>query len=183
MTYFDVIYDQAADNYGLITAAQARSFGVPNINLVKMARRGSLRRVGHGIYRLARHVPTPFDKYAEAVTLLGEGSYIYAQSVLAMFDLALVNPKTIIVATQTRIRKKLPPYITAVPALAGTEVTQYEGIPSQSVADAIRTCQAIVMTERLLPAIEEARARGLITDGEAKALRREMKLGRKTTKQ
>jgi len=183
MTYFDAIYDQAADNYGLITSAEARVLGVPNIDLVKMARRGKLNRVGHGVYRLARYSPTVFNKYAEAVALVGRGAYVYGESVLAMHDLALVNPMMITIATPARLRKKLPPYIAAVPADSRTEVTQYECVPSQSVADAIRTCRPIVMSERLLPAIEEARRQGLVSESEAKALKRELRNGRRNAKQ
>ena len=178
MTHYDMIYDQAADNYGFITSAEARVLGVPNISLVKMASRGKLNKVGHGVYRLTRYFPTAFDKYAEAIARVGHGAYIYGESVLAMHDLALVNPRTITVATPARIRKKLPPYITIVPATDKTEITQYECVPSQSVADAIRTCRPVVMNERLLPAIEEARRRGLVTEREAKALTKELKNGR-----
>jgi predicted transcriptional regulator of viral defense system len=140
-----------------------------------MARRGKFNRVGHGVYRLAQYFPTEFDKYAEAVTLVGDGAYIYGESVLAMFDLALVNPSKITVATPARIRKTLPPYIVIVSDSADAEVTVYEGIPSQSVADAIRICRKSVMPERLLPAIEDVRRQGLISEEEAKRLKREIK--------
>ncbi|MGV8083717.1 MAG: type IV toxin-antitoxin system AbiEi family antitoxin domain-containing protein [Coriobacteriia bacterium] len=183
MTYYDRVYERAVDNYGLITTAEARTLGVPSIDLVKMARRGKLYRVGHGVYRLTRYVPTEFDKYAEAVTLVGEGSYVYGESVLAMFDLAFVNPRRITVATPARVRKALPTYIEVVSAKADTEVTQYEGVPSQSVADAFRTSRRTVMTERLLPAVEDARRQGLVSEREAKELKKEIKGGRKNAKQ
>ena len=61
MTKFDDIYEVAADNHGLVTSSEARAIGVSNNELVQYARRGSLVRVGQGVYRLARHVPTEAD--------------------------------------------------------------------------------------------------------------------------
>lgn len=181
MTYYDRIYEQAVDNNGLITATEARALGVPNADLVKIARRGKLIRAGHGVYRLTHYVPTELDRYAEAAALVGSDAYIYGESVLAMFDLALVNPRKVKIATPARLRKKLPSYIAVVPAKAGTEVTRYSGVPSQSVADAFRTSQTTVMTERLLPAIEDARIQGLVSEKEAKELTKEIKGARKNT--
>jgi len=181
MAYYDDIYEDAVDNNGLITTARARALGVPKDDLIKMARRGKLIRVGYGVYRLTHYVPTELDRYAEAAALVGKDAYIYGESVLAMFDLALVNPRKVKIATPARVRKKLPPYVAVVPAKAGTEVTRYDGVPSQSVADAFRTCRTTVMTERLLPAIEDARIQGLVSENEAKELTKEIKGARKNT--
>jgi len=182
MTYYDEIYDEAVDSNGLITTARARTMGISKDDLTKMARRGKLYHVGHGVYRLTHYVPTVLDKYAEAVAIVGDGAFIYGESVLAMFDLALVNPRKVTIATPARVRKKLPPYIKIVPAKGDIEVMQYEGVPSQSVADAFRTCKTTVMTERLLPAVEDARLKGLVTESEVKALMREINSARKKTK-
>jgi hypothetical protein len=100
-----------------------------------------------------------------------------------MFNLALVNPTEITVATSARVRKNLPDYIRVIAANPNTEVTRYEGIPAQTVADAIRDCRGIVMTERLLPAVEDARLQGLVSEQEAKKLRKEIKSAHKETKQ
>ncbi|MDR1014351.1 MAG: type IV toxin-antitoxin system AbiEi family antitoxin domain-containing protein [Coriobacteriales bacterium] len=183
MTYFDDIYDQAADNYGFITTAEARALGVPGIEVVKMAQRGKLDRVGYGVYRLNRYYPTEFDAYAQAVALVGDGAYIYGESVLAMLNLALVNPSKITVATPARVRKTLPAHIKVVAAKPETKVTRYECIPSQTVADAIRTCKKTIMAERLLPAIENARLRGLVGEREATELKKEIRNAHKATKQ
>ena len=180
MTYYNDIYEYAADNFGLITSAQAKNMGIPSIELVKLAHRGRLTRIGQGVYRIHHYIPTEFDGFAAAVALVGDGAYVYGISVLAMFNLALVNPRKTTIATPVKVRRKLLPYIEVVPARSDTEVTQYEGIPSQSVADAFRTCRRSVMTERLLPAIEDARLQGLVTEKEAKELTEEIESGRKS---
>ena len=174
MKNYDAIYEYAADNYGLITSSEAKTLGIPNAELVKLAHRGRLRRLGHGVYRLTHYIPTAYDKYAEAVALVGNGAIIYGESVLAMHNLALVNPAAIQVAVLGRIRKNLPEYIKIVyPEKAYDEVT-YEGIPSQSVFEAILVCKNIVISERLIEATGEAKRQGLISETEARSARDEL---------
>jgi predicted transcriptional regulator of viral defense system len=175
MSYYDDIYEYAADNYGLITSADAKDIGVPNVELVKLAGRGRLTRLGHGVYRIEHYVPTPLDKYAEAVVQVGHGAYIFGESVLAMHGLALVNPSVIYTATANTPRKKLPLYVVNVLRHDGDDIVNYEGIPSQSVRTAILASTASVMAERLKEATTEAKKQGLISEAEAKMIMKEIK--------
>jgi predicted transcriptional regulator of viral defense system len=173
MTHFDEIYEIAADNYGLVTTCEAQRIGVTTVELRRYVKDGRLKRIGQGVYKLTRYVPTPYDQYAVAITLVGMGSYLYGESVLAMHDLALVNPTKISVATAKRVRKELPQWIQVVTAKGENDITCYEGIPSQSVADAIRVSRKYVMKERLTEAIRVAVSEGLIDDKTAESLRTE----------
>lgn len=177
MTNYEHIYEVAADNYGLITSAQAKDMGIPNIELVKLAQRGRLERLGHGVYRIRHYTPTLLDQYAEAVTLVGQEAFIFGESVLAMLELALVNPAVITVATPNIVRKKLPSHIEAIRTQGDNEVVLHEGIPIQSVAGAIKICRSSVMAERLLGAIEDAQMQGFITAKEMEQLKKEIKNG------
>jgi len=183
MSFYDDIYEYAADNYGLITSAKAREIGIPNVALVKLAHREKLRRIGHGVYRVKHYIPTPLDKYAEAVTLAGKGAYIFGESVLAMHGLALVNPPVINVATTARVRKKFPRGIALIARKEEDPIVFYEGIPSQRVFEAIITCRTSVMSERLEDAINEAYRQSLINEKEATFARKEIRNGREDTKQ
>ena len=174
MKNYDAIYEYAADNYGLITSSEAKTLGIPNVELVKLAHRGRLRRLGHGVYRLTHYIPTTFDKYAEAVAVVGNGAMIYGESVLAMHNLALVNPATIQVSVTSRIRKNLPEYIKIIHTEKVCEEVEYEGIPSQSVFDAILACKNTVMSERLIEAVDEAKRQGLISEAETKTAKDEL---------
>lgn len=173
MAHFDDIYDIAADNYGLVTTAQAESAGATRSELARWTKLGKLDRRGRGVYRIIQWVPTEFDRFAEAVALVGDGAYLAGDAVLAMHGLALVNPSKITVATPNRVRKALPGWINLIPSEATAEKS-YEGIPSESVADALMECKGHVMPERLLDAAREAKERGLIKDGEYRELRREL---------
>ena len=174
MKQYDIIYEHAADNYGLITSSEAKTLGIPNVELAKLAFRGRLQRLGHGVYKIKHYIPTSYDKYATALSFVGNGAAIYGESVLAMHGLALVNPNRIYVAVQSRIRKKLPPYIQIVHPKCALAITEYEGIPSQSVYDAIMACRHTIMTDRLLEAVNEAERQGLITYEEARTARSEL---------
>lgn len=173
MTYYDDIYEVAVDNYGLITSAEAKELGVSDQVMSMLAKRGRLEKRGHGVYKLTRYVPTPYDAYAEAVALVGPRAYLYGESVIAMLELAPTNPSRVFVATPKRTRKKLPGYIMLVKA--DDEVAHYEGIPSQSVHDAIRACRRTMMPERLGSAVREAERQGYITDEQARELFKELR--------
>jgi len=178
MTYYADIYERAADNYGLITSADAKEMGIPVVELGKLYKRGRLNRVGHGVYRIFHYTPTALDGYADAVALVGQGAYLFGESVLAMHNLAPTNPATIKVATPNIVRKKLPQYIVTITRKNDEQVTLYEGIPSQSVANAIRANRKTMMSDRLLGAIQEARKQGLISKKEAADLSKEIHSGR-----
>ncbi|WP_165248118.1 type IV toxin-antitoxin system AbiEi family antitoxin domain-containing protein [Adlercreutzia sp. ZJ141] len=173
MTHFDDIYEIAADNYGLVTTAQAEEVGATRSELARWARLGKLDRRGRGLYRILQWVPTEYDRYAEAVALVGEEAFLVGDAVLSMHGLALVNPAKITVATPNRTRKALPEWVSVVPA-KDAEQTIYEGIPSQSVYDALVACKGRVMPERLLDAARDAKERGLVRDDEYRRLRKEL---------
>ena len=181
MSYYDDIYEYAADNYGLITSAIANELGIPRLELVKLERRGRLQRIGQGVYRVKHYIPTGLDKYAEAVAIVGKGAYIYGESVLAMCGLALVNPAIITVATTARVRKKLATGIKIVARKDGDQIKHFEGIPAQSMFEAVLACKGIVMSERLEEAVNEAYRLGYIDKEEAIFARKELKHGSQDT--
>ena len=175
MARFDDIYEIAADNYGLVSYSEMQEIGATDMDLHRFLKGGRLERLGRGVYQLTKYIPTPYDQYALAVALVGEGSYIHGESVLAMHNLALVNPLKMSVATSKRVRKKLPKWISVVAADKEETPTNYEGIPSQSVADALRYCRRSVMKERLVAAIHDAIREGLINKASEEALMKEIK--------
>lgn len=54
MSAYNTLYDEAAENYGLITTEMAERNGVSGMSLVMLERRGRLQRVGRGVYRQER---------------------------------------------------------------------------------------------------------------------------------
>ncbi len=174
MSTYDKIYEIAADQYGLITTDEAKDLGIPNIELTKLAHRGKLKRLGYGIYRISRYIPTALDIYAEAVKMVGTDACLYGESVLALHNLIPTNPSRIYVASPLRIRKRLPGHISVIKKSISNDRVFYEGIASQNVVNAIRSCAGTIMNERLSDAVQEARKIGIITVSESNILVKEL---------
>lgn len=136
------------------------------VELPKLAARDGLENVAYGLYRVSDVPPTRFDQFAEALLRAGEGAYLHGESVLALFGLADVNPRLIKVAVGRRTRSKIPAFVELTQVKGGLRTTYYEGLESQSVADALLACRGRVETERLLVAAKQARTEGLLTTTE-----------------
>ena len=175
MTGFDIIQDIAAENFGLVSTQEARCHGVSVKALNALVRRGRLEHRGYGVYRLVRQTPSEADRYAEAISLVGRDAILYGESVLALNNLALVEPGVVFVQPLRRCRKRLPPWIHLVRPSRGKPVCAiYGGIPCQPVACAIRACIDRVMPDRLSTAVLEARRNGFLTTREASSIRKEI---------
>ena len=170
MSKYEDIYEAAADNYGIVTRDEAAAIGVSDKELSRLASDGRLTRIGHGVYRVKHHVPGSFDPYAESVAVVGSDAYLYGESVLAMFGLCPTNPVKMFIATPKRVRRKLPEGTKVVQRKDAADVTRYEGIPSQEVGAAIRSCIGKIMPERLHKAVQEALRQGLLAEDEAEKL-------------
>ena len=55
MTTYQKIFDEAIENYGLITTSMARKMGIAPGALVDLAYRGRLTRLGQGVYQLVQY--------------------------------------------------------------------------------------------------------------------------------
>ena len=175
MTNYEKIYEIAADNYGLITSAQAKDSGISDKEMCVIAKRGRMDRLGHGVYKICDYIPVKNDPYAEAVALVGVGSYLYGESVLGMLDLMPFNPNYIYVATPKRVRKKLPENLKLIRVQQNYDSTAYEGIPSQKISDAIVSCKKSVSLDRLIQATKHAKTQGYLKAPESRRLLKDLK--------
>lgn len=175
-TYRQRAWELAIGQYGYVTTADAHELGIPVIELGKLSARGQIRHVAYGLYRFDDLPPTRYDTFFEAVARVGRDAHLTGDAVLALHNLALVNPRQIRVGVARRVRAELPGWIEVVrEEVAPEDLTRYELIPSTTVAHAIRACQGTVMSDRLLTAIGDARREGLITADEDRDLRDELR--------
>lgn len=172
MKHWDQLREIANDNYGLITFDEARTFCVAEVELTRWTKKGWLEKRGWGVYRLADYAVDEKARFAEAVALCG-GGHVYGDGVLALHNLALVNPGKIKVAITRKLRRRLPEWVEPVRVMEIRQ-TAYYGIPSQTLADAIRVSSKIVPHDRLVSAIGEAEREGLIFGEELKKIREEI---------
>lgn len=163
MSYYDRILDFAMDNHYLVSTDDARELGVPPAELPKLAARGRLENLSRGLYRVSRYVPSDSDAYAVAVARAGGDAYLYGESVLALLGLAPTNLSRIFVASPRRVRRRMPETVRVVFAPGASASGSYDGIPSQTVAEALRSCQGSMMPDRLAAAARRARDLGYLT--------------------
>ena len=174
MKQYEEIYDAAIDNYGIITVEAAGRLGVHRKELLYWTKIGRLEHCGRGVYRLCHYVPTDYDCYAEALAFVGGDAVVYGESVLALLNLALVNPSRIAVATARRVRRTLPSWIQLVKKPSGMDEDNYNGIACKSLASAIRACRGGVMKDRLLDAVRQSKKEGYLSDQESLQLEKEI---------
>lgn len=175
LKYREVVREIAYDNYGFVTTKAAADAGVPAVELPKLAARSGLTNIAYGLYRVSDIPSTHIDQYAEALLRVGDDSYLHGESVLALFNLAEVNPRQIRVASPRRIRAKLPTYIKHTRVTDDTPTTFYEGLHSQPVAEALLECRGRIETDRLVDAARQARKDGLLTATDAKRVLKGLK--------
>lgn len=173
VNYRRTVRDIALDQYGYVTTTDAANAGVPAVELRKLASRGALINIAYGLYRLADARPTEYDQFAEALLRVGDGAYLRGDAVLALHHLALVNPRHIRVGVPRRVRAVLPDFIELrEEQRPESELTDYEGLRSTTVAAALVDCRNLVMSERLVDAARQAKAEGLLTGREYARVRR-----------
>ncbi len=95
MTLMDRLIGVAAEQRGFVTAADAEAVGVNPVELRKMAARGRLERVAHGVYRLATFPHRHNDELMVAVLWTGKRGVIGGQTALGLYALCDVNPRRI----------------------------------------------------------------------------------------
>lgn len=174
-TYRRRLRERALDQYGYVTTRDAKELGVPPVELRKLHQRGGLEHIAHGLYRFEDVPRTDNDQFMEAVLRVGHDAYLVGDAVLALHDLAMVNPRRIRVATPGRERRRLPEYLElerrAVPP---AERTRYAGIPATTVGRALLDCRGTIMDERLAEAAREAARAGLLRRAEAERVLEEI---------
>lgn len=141
---------------------------IPAVRLDSSWLTGSASPQPNVLARLAiacTHEPTAYDPFAEALLRAGEGAYLHGESVLALFGLADVNPRTIKVAVHRLARAKLPPFVKLTQAKDDVRTMSYEGLAAQPVPDAILECRGWIERERLLEAAKQARGLGAVEHG------------------
>ena len=168
MTSFEKIWDFAEDHYGIITMAQALALGVDKRALPAMAQRGTLIKIGHGVYVAKHHIPRENDVYAHSVAIAGETAYLRGSSVVALLRLAPTSPTVIYLGATGRVRRRLPPNI-HIEDMRPCACVYYEGIKSQPVREALLTALrgGEMESHRIAAAAHNALDRGLLTEAEA----------------
>lgn len=173
---YKTLIERAADQFGLVTPADAAELGVDPTRLVDMAKRGVVERVGHGVYRFNEIPRTGLESYMQATLWPHRTRGVLShETALDIYGLSDANPaKVHITVPRThRITRKPPEqYTIHHEDLDPQDVTLFEGIPIVTPERAIRQAHAGRLRPSLIEqAIDDARRTGRLRKRDADRLR------------
>lgn len=165
MTYQRQLRRIAGYQHGIITTIDADEADVPPVVLRKLAQRGVLRKIGHGVYRFIDFPTTTGSSEAEAVAIVGEDSYLEGESVLSLLELGHANPVRVEVATLRQVRRSLPRWlkVTRRTTLHEDQLTTYHGVPSVTLSTALQQVRNRTPEYRWKEAVDQATKRDLLS--------------------
>lgn len=144
LTYLERLREIALDQHGFVTAAQAVDDGIPKTELPKLAARGRVERITHGMYRIPQVPATPYDNLALAVLWTGaQEACLSHETALAAWDVSDVNPERIhlTIARGRRLRRSGGErYVIHRRDLNPDQRTWREGIPITDLPTTIEDC-------------------------------------------
>ena len=177
----DELVALSEEHNGLLTSKEARSAGIQDSVLVRLAQRGRLERMSRGVYRIAHFPADRFAQYREAVLWAKasngpEHVALSHDTALLLYGISDANPArvSLTVPPSARLRRVWPQWIAIHRAnLTPEEIVEHEGMPvttvERSVMDVLSSTRR---TDLARQAVADAVRDGLIGKTEANRLRR-----------
>ncbi|MCZ7527300.1 MAG: type IV toxin-antitoxin system AbiEi family antitoxin domain-containing protein [Acidimicrobiia bacterium] len=106
MALIDLLLEVAGEQRGFVTPADAEAVGVNPVELRKMAARGRLEHIAHGVYRFPTFPRRPNDELMAAVAWTGKRGVVAGRSALALHELCDVNPRRVELAVPPGYRPR-----------------------------------------------------------------------------
>lgn len=167
---FKKLAEIAALNLGVVTLEQARNAGVPSVEVHKLAKRGSLERVGTGVYRAGFFPRNEFSDAHESVLAVNADAWLAGESVLSLLNIGNFNPRKRLVKTTKRFQRK-PPSATLVKVVnSPQETTVYGGVRCEPVFLALQSVGAYTPINEFESSVDRALALDYLTEREAAVL-------------
>lgn len=170
MKHFEIVYQAAVKEHGVITWSKAASLGVSSSELNRFCADGRLERRGRGVYRITHYAPTPLTRYTETLALVGKDAHLYGSAVLSLNRLVDIESNAVSVASNARVRKRLPEWVHLKKSKREDVCIEYDGIPCQPVADAIIACASELPITVLQNATEVAHQRRLVSGSQRRSI-------------
>lgn len=179
-THIDRLREIALDQHGFVTAAQALDAGVSAQSLAMLARRGRVERAAHGVYRVPQVPATEFDAYQLALLWTGrDEASLGFETALFAWGVCDVNPGVVHLCVPAACRLRRAggeAYTVHSVDVPEADVGWWEGMRCVRLAPAIAQCLAWGTPSYLLrQAVENGRARGLLTEAETKVMLERMR--------
>ena len=178
MNHFEIVQSEAMGHHGIFTFQQAKKLGIVSPELARWSKAGRILKVGHGVYRLASYpAEGVVTDMASLLAAVGDGSYLYGESVLGFLELCPTRSYVAFVATPNRVRKKLGDGVVIVAGEREYRPLYENGIPCQRVVDAVLASIGTVEQTRLFDAIAAAEQKGYLEETEARGLKARIESG------
>jgi predicted transcriptional regulator of viral defense system len=168
------LFELATEQYGYVTADDARELDINPKRLAVLASRGDLEHIAHGLYRFPVIPTTLRDQWMEATLWARRRGILSHETALELWELSDVSPSKVHVTVPRalKLRRAAPPaYFVHVRDLGAEDTTRHEGIPvvtpRRAILDAIETHVSPHLVEQ---AIWTARERGLLSREELQKL-------------
>lgn len=171
MTYRQIIEELASKYHGIITTEQARSAGVPSVEVRKIAARGYLGRIGHGAYRVMLVPDTPLTPYAAALAIAGASSHLGPEATLAVRGLVAAAEVIEVCVPRWPSRATVPGVSVTRDIRCEGELTVFAGLTLLTLVAALSDRKPNTGEERVGVVLDEARFTGRITDDEWQQVR------------
>ena len=163
---FPLLLERALDQHGLLTPEDAQAIGANDAALRLMVHRGTLERVGFGIYRVPQLAGDQLAQYQDALLRVRNDAALTHETALDLHGLCDINPALVHVTVPpgTRLRRRLPDWLAVHRGrLEAHDVTWHEGLRIATPARAILDGIAAHIGERFIDqAVETGRDRGLL---------------------
>ena len=163
---FPQLLERALDQHGLLTPDDARAIGANDAALRLMVHRGTLERIGFGIYRVPQLAGDRLEQYQEALLRVRSEGALTHDTALDLHDLCDINPVKVHVTVPPgrRLRRSLPEWLVVHRGqLDERDLTWFEGLRIATPARAILDGIATHIGDRFVDqAVETGRARGLL---------------------
>ena len=176
MKKWDIVQQAALGSHGIITFAQAKAMGIHPAEIYRWNAAGRLIKLNRGVFRLTSYPSKGLiSDMAAILATVGEGSYLYGESVLQLYNLCPTRSYIVTIATPQRVRKTtIPKGVKIIKSPLEYKPIYHEGLACQKPEDAIRSCIGILETNRLEEAIDTAEELGYFLPTEKEFLKREV---------
>jgi predicted transcriptional regulator of viral defense system len=178
---FTDLAELAADQFGLVTLANAKDVGYDPNTVAKLAARGQLERLSRGVYRVPFLAGGEMAAYmAAALWPQGARGVLTHETALDLWDVSDVNPAKlhVTVPKDHRPQRAIPKgYVIHREDLDPADVSAIAGVPVVKLAGAIRQAAAEHVGRDLLEqATRHGRERGLLSETEHERLVKDLDL-------
>lgn len=145
---------------GNIPVWEARAVGVDDSALRHWAKDNQdVRNTGYGIYTWFNDDPEIDWGYSDVARYVGQAgpdAYLWGPSALELMEIGDAMPTEYSIAVPKRRRKKPGVRWITKPVSEHTDLTEYKGIPVQSVEDALVDSMPLMERDKQLTALEDA---------------------------